>query len=394
LYWVTPGRYYLNAGSSQGGLPNIGGGGASPNEVQDSYTSTYYPGVIDIGQATVLEVRPADELTGIDLKIERQQLYKIRGRVIDARIGQPPQAASMTFSSQSLTGGGIVMNGGPNQNYSPANGTFEYRDITPGSYVIGASVPDPSAPNVSPLNSQQPRAQAAVTVSGSDVENIVLMIFPSVSLPGRFSIDGLALSTLTGLDRIRVQLRPSTDGILSTGLLLSQPQGQAINADGTFKIDNVPPGEFRVAVTALPSGYYIKEARIDQTDVLDQPMRFSGSVTGPLDVVISANGGQIDGTVVNEKQQSVPGIQAVLIPARQGSRIDIYKTAVADENGHFTIRGIAPGDYKVFAWEALEQFGYFDSDFLRQFEQRGKFVQIAESLKETLEVKVIPSAGK
>lgn len=394
LYWVTPGRYYLNAGSSQGAPVNLGGGGASPNEVQDSYVSTYYPGVTDLGQATALEVRPADELNGVDLKLARQQLYKVRGRVIDARIGQPPQTANMTFSSQSQTGGGFVMNGGPNQIYNPANGTFEYRDIAPGLYVIGASVPDPAAPNVSPLNSQQPRAQAAVTVSGSDVENIVLTIFPTVSLPGRFSIDGQALSTLTGLDRLRVQLRPSTDGILSTGLLLSQPQAQAINADGTFKVDNVTPGEYRVSVAALPPGYYIKEARIDQTDVLDQPMRFTASVTGPLDVVISANGGQIDGTVVNDKQQSVPGIQAVLIPASQGNRIDLYKTAVADANGHFTIRGIAPGDYKLFSWEALEQFAYFDSDFVRQFEQRGKFVQIAESLKETVEVKVIPSVGK
>ena len=25
-------------------------------------------------------------------------------------------------------------------------------------------------------------------------------------------------------------------------------------------------------------------------------------------------------------------------------------------NGHFILRGVAPGDYKVFAWEALEDY--------------------------------------
>jgi hypothetical protein len=390
LYWVTPGRYYLNAGSSQGGPANIGGGGASPNEVQDSYVSTFYPGVTDLGQAAVLEIRAADELSGVDLKVSRQQLYKIRGRVVDARIGQAPPSVTMTFSSQSLTGGGFSVFGGPGQIYNAATGTFEYRDVAPGSYVVGASLGDPAGPGVSPFTSTQPRAQASVTVSGSDVENVVLTIVPSVSLPGRFSIDGPDLSTLSGLDRIRVQLRPSVEGIPSTSISTAQPQAQAVNTDGTFKIDNVSPGEYRVAASALPPGYYVKEARLDQTDVLDQPMRFSGTVSGPLDVVVSANGGQIEGTVLNDKQKPMPGIQAVLIPARGINRIDLYKTAGTDDNGRFTMRGITPGDYKIFAWEALEQNAWFDSDLLRQFEQKGTFLHIAEGSKEIVEVKVIP----
>jgi hypothetical protein len=400
LYWVTPGRYYLNAGSSQGAPVNLGGGGASPNEVQDSYVSTYYPGVTDFGQAGVLEVRPADELTGIDLKIARQQLHKIRGRVIDLRIPQPPQTVSMTFASQSLTGGGIIMNGGPNQTYTPGTGTFEYRDIAPGTYVIGATVPDPTAPAgaapLSPLgtNSNQPRAQASVTVSDSDLENVVLTLAPPVPLPGHFSIDGPDLSTLTGLDRIRVQLSPSVDGIVSTNFAVSRPQSQAVNADGTFKVDNVSPGEYRISVTALPPGYFVKEARLDQTDILDQPMRFSGTFTGPLDVVVGANGGLIDGTIVNDKQKLMPGILAVLIPSRQTNRIDLYKTATADSSGHFTIRGIAPGDYKIYAWEAIEQNAWFDSELLRQFDQKGKFMQISEGTKEVVEVKMIPLEGQ
>ena len=56
-------------------------------------------------------------------------------------------------------------------------------------------------------------------------------------------------------------------------------------------------------------------------------------------------------------------------------------------------RGISPGDYRVFAWEALEQFAYYDSDLLRQYEQKGKFVQVSESSKDNIEVKVIPAAN-
>jgi uncharacterized surface anchored protein len=182
--------------------------------------------------------------------------------------------------------------------------------------------------------------------------------------------------------------------MLTTGFFVSQPQAQVVNADGTFKVDNVSPGEYRVAVNALPPGYYVKEVRLDQTDVLDQPMRFSGTVSGPLDIVVSANGGQIEGTVVNDKQKPVPGTQAVLIPARGINRIDLYKTSVTDDNGRFTIRGITPGDYKIYAWEALEQNAWFDSDLLRQYEQKGTFLHIAEGAKEVVEVKLIPLDGQ
>jgi hypothetical protein len=82
----------------------------------------------------------------------------------------------------------------------------------------------------------------------------------------------------------------------------------------------------------------------------------------------------------------------VLIPDQHRDRVDLYKTAVTDPSGRFTIRGITPGEYKIFAWEALEQFAYFDPDLLRKYETQGKAVQISESDKETADVKLIPAA--
>jgi len=79
------------------------------------------------------------------------------------------------------------------------------------------------------------------------------------------------------------------------------------------------------------------------------------------------------------------------VPDRFRDRADLIKTAVTDKDGRFTIRGIPPGEYKIFAWEAIEQFAYFDPDVLRQFEQLGKAVSIPESGKITLEVKLIPA---
>jgi hypothetical protein len=55
------------------------------------------------------------------------------------------------------------------------------------------------------------------------------------------------------------------------------------------------------------------------------------------------------------------------------------------------MRGITPGDYKLFAWEALEPFAYFDSGLVQKFESQAKPVHITESGKLTVEVSVITS---
>jgi hypothetical protein len=47
----------------------------------------------------------------------------------------------------------------------------------------------------------------------------------------------------------------------------------------------------------------------------------------------------------------------------------------------------------VFAWEALESFSYFDPEFLKRFEDQGQSIQVSESSRQTLELKIIRAAG-
>jgi hypothetical protein len=111
-----------------------------------------------------------------------------------------------------------------------------------------------------------------------------------------------------------------------------------------------------------------------------------------LNVVLSNKGGQIDGTVFDSKRQPVAGIQAVLVPDAQRDRADLFRTATTDRSGHFSLRGIAPGDYKVFAWEAIEPFGYYGPEFVRRFEHLGQPARIAPRSKVVTDVTVIPAA--
>ena len=55
------------------------------------------------------------------------------------------------------------------------------------------------------------------------------------------------------------------------------------------------------------------------------------------------------------------------------------------------ISSFAAGEYKIFAWEAIEEYAYFDSDLLRAYEDRGKPVSVSESSNQTVDVKIIPA---
>jgi hypothetical protein len=235
------------------------------------------------------------------------------------------------------------------------------------------------------VDSGRNSAQEAVDVSNNDVENLVLTFGTGFSIPGRLSAEqGVSLSSLPNGDRIRVILTPT-----GTGANAPAPGTPVAAADGTFTLAGVPSGDYRVVVVPMPADYFVKSARLGQDNALSG-FSIAGPVSGGLDIVLSANAGRIDGTIVDKDRKPVTGIQGVLIP-EQRDRRDLYKTATTDQTGHFNIRTVPPGDYKFFAWEDLEPFAYNDPDFLRRYEERGTPVKISESSALTIEAKIIPA---
>jgi hypothetical protein len=160
------------------------------------------------------------------------------------------------------------------------------------------------------------------------------------------------------------------------------------NADGTFRLNDVSPGEYRFRIQG-DGTLYIKEARFEGVDVLNMPFRFSGSLSGTLDIVAGTTRGSISGVLMDSRSQTAPGTRVVLVPdARQ--RIELYKVGASDENGLFTFSAIAPGDYKVFSWDDIDEFAWFDTALLAQAETKGRPVHVTETSTETVEVRIIP----
>jgi len=213
-------------------------------------------------------------------------------------------------------------------------------------------------------------AREAIEVSDSDVEGVSLVVGPGIDLKGRILVEGNAALNLS---MIGVELQPR-DEVVFIGAARA-----SIKPDGTFVVPNVADGNYQFIVHGLPEDFYLKAARISGSDVLASNFSVSPKQPpGPLEVVLSPNGGRIDGLVVKE-DKPFSGATAVLVPeADRHKEEHLYKGMYSDQEGRFSIRGIPPGDYTLFAWESDEGSAYQDPQFLGPYKDRGKAIHVEE----------------
>jgi hypothetical protein len=226
-------------------------------------------------------------------------------------------------------------------------------------------------------------AQVPVRIVDRDVADIVLMLKPGVAVGGKIVIESQAAPP-AGLDRVRVQVTPM---VPLTGL--PNPVAMAPNAEGQFQIAGLREGEFRLSVPGLPSGYYLRSLRYEGEDVLNNPLRFSGSGSGTLEVVLRAGAAQVTGTV--RDAQGIPGPQlpVLLLPVVR-SRTDLNRFALTDQSGRFTFPNLAPGQYRVLSMETLDFNSAYDPGLAKQLEQSGQVVVVAEGAAPDIAVRVVP----
>jgi Carboxypeptidase regulatory-like domain len=252
--------------------------------------------------------------------------------------------------------------------------------VTPGAYFLTASVNDGS-------NYRQGRL--AVDVGSSTIEGLIVTVAPGVSVRGhvRSDPDGPPVD----LSSVRFMLQPRELNIYGGG-------GQAKpEPDGTFEMKNVTADRFNLVSYNLPAGAYIKSVRCDQTDVLASGLDLTaGAPPALLEIVVSPRAANVAGTVQNAKTgNTAPGAMVVLVPQEKERREQqsYYKQMVSDQLGAFSLAGVPPGEYKVYAWEDIESGAWMDPDVLKVVEDKGESLTLREGDQKSLTLKLIPADG-
>lgn len=368
VFGMAPGRYYLEATdrNSEFGLMAAG---AATKTADEHYLPTFYPGTADIGNATVIDLATGAQLRGMDFVLLKGRTVHVRGHV------NAPPGVNRRMVMIMLAPRGVFREFMRHTRVLDPQGTFDVADVRPGTYTLGAMARDEKT-------SYSARQQ--LEVNGSPIENVVLNLSPGFEMSGQLRFEGQPPPSLIGM-RVSLGLPDSA------GMGFGPPRFGEVREDGGFTVPNLGNEIYIVHVHGLPDRYYLKSVRLGDDELKDTAIDTSHGAAGPLLLTISANAGQIEGVVLNAKQQPAPGATVVLVPEpKKRDRYEDFKQVTTDQYGRFLLKTIEPGEYKLFAWEDIETGEYMDPAFLKPVESRGYPVSMHEGSRETAELNLIP----
>lgn len=331
--------------------------------------TTFYPGTTDRSQAANLDLRAGDEIP-VNFTMTPGRAYAVRGVVAGLPAGK---RAGVILMAREY---GLVFNAAEVQK----NGKFEVRGVPPGSYVAMAITDDE--------NGVSRTARQRVDVGVADVEDIRLAPISAGSVRGQILADNP-----NAFSRGYVALHALSDdgGELDFGAAggLDRVSGASVLADGSFEIKSVTAGRYAVEFTSgsgESSKYYVRSVRLGAF-AADAGFSINGSA-GPLYITLSSHPATIDGSAVDDHDKPLSDCTVVAVPEEQFRRIPArFGKARTDQNGRFTIRGLAPGSYTVYAWQDVEGDAYLDSEFLKTQRDSGKSVQVEGDKTLTVSIK-------
>ena len=392
---VSPGRYYVSVGSTPGFTRPQLLYARGPNQAPIiDYGLSFFPGTPLLAQAAQIEIRPTEEASA-SMSVMRQRPYRIRGKIIVNGDPPPMVQVSLLPDPPVISLGDIIID---NRGVRPdaKTGEFEVQSVLPGSYTLRAQVaPTPqrgagpvvqrgAGPVVQEGPSQAQSApmagQTSIRVVDRDIEGVFVTLTPSATISGRVTVEGESLD-LSKMN-INLWLVP-----LHPNLPLPDPQRLALAADGSFNIRSIRSGEYRLQLRRLDASLYTKSISLGSTDLLEKPLIVAGASSETLQIVLRRGAARVTGVVRDDRLQPVPGIKVTIVRSDRGKAEDKDRLVVSDSTGRFVIAGIPPGEYRIYAWEDLEDGAYFDPEFLKRYEVEGKSLMVAESSQNTVELK-------
>src|SRR5262249_40414061 len=143
---------------------------------------------------------------------------------------------------------------------------------------------------------------------------------------------------------------------------------------------NVPPTRYHVEMGAgLPPDLYLEDVRQNAASVFDSGFDVSKEPPAPLQVILRSGAGIAEGVVRDSGGKPVDNAIVVVLPT-ESRRLNraLYKTSTSDALGRYSVRGIAPGNYKVYAWKGISGGEFYNSRFLTKYEFRGKSITVTQ----------------
>jgi hypothetical protein len=372
VYGLQAGSYIISAVVGQIDYPS----NAMVN--LPGYAPTFYP-----GRQRVSEAEPVRVAAGQDVEIPEFALARVRTARISGR--------ALSSQGEPITGGLVirptVRSGGVGEEFGARierDGTFEFRNIAPGEYVIVASK-GRLQPSV-----EGEFAATAITVDGSDIEGMTIRTNAGSTIAGHVVLEGgNALP-----DAFKIEPYPVDPDF-------DPPAGGAIaQAELTpaldFRMSGIS-GPRRFRLTEAPDGWMLKGVRVNGQDVTDDTLSFgtSDQSLSDVEIVLSFAGGEVSGTVTAPRGLP-PSVYSVIVFSDDSNQwyadSRYLKAGPVAADGRFDVRGLPSGSYFVVAIPRVEGDGWQEPRLLEALEATAprRLVTEGQTLSLVLKAAALP----
>ena len=340
---------------------------SNPRGEQFGYPPDYYPGAADFEGAALIHLA-AGETFQASLTPERRPYHRVHIGVLNGQRDSNGSGLQVEVWKDGHSGPGYALG-------------YDFRD---GS--IGGTLPDGNY--LIKVSSQSGDGLTGVTnlsVKGGPAGSMVTLLggaVVAVQVTEEFSHSNELRAIVTAgvadsqgrahrVPSAQVMLWP-TDLFSFRGALRAQapndPEGEGL------EIPSVPAGEYRVQVET-PNGY-VASVRCGGTDLQKANLVVAaGSTVPPIEVVLRNDGGEVDGTVAEIASRNKANPQGAAMASgyvhfvSEGERPDV-KQAFVQQSGEFQITQLAPGTYRVVAFEtsmSRENVEWSNEEVMKKF---------------------------
>lgn len=377
----------VGPGPGGGGLgPGPGGGGlgrwaglvpdAEPEAETLGYGPTYYPGATDLAQATRLTLGVGQELANVDFAIQLVPTARIGGVVIGPD-GTAAVGTNVAVTSDAAPG---LRLGSTFSARVQNDGSFSVVNVPPGRYVVSARAGRRNDDGAL-------FATQTVTVAGQDVFGLTLMLMPGAAISGSVSFESSRAAPPSDFTRIRVNTSPLEPGPLGGG------QTGRVRDDGTFLVENLPPGRHLVRAGGATRDWSVKGIYLDGRDVTDVPLELgTGQTVTGVTIAFTDRITDLSGVVVDEANRPAREFTVIAFASdaalwRPQSRS--VQAARPDQNGRYQLRGLPAGEYLLAAVAHVEQGEWFDPAFLEPLRAGAVRILLNDGETKTTDLKLI-----
>jgi hypothetical protein len=386
LFWMPAGDYII---------------GASLEVYATQGARTFYPGTPDLTSATRISLKTGENIDRINFELKNPRMVRVSGEVVSSAPPppaptippgvqlSPAQQAALASATRNVAMLGLLSRNPdiPDASDNPevaivtlnANrGEFSF-SAPPGAYDFAGIVPSGGFGKI------------GLDIVDRDLIGVTLSILPPVTIPGKISIDGPAID----FSKLRIVTLPDNRlnaELGNIGISIGSLTQRSIAADGAFNLPVNGGNRVHLSVLALPAGVFLADIQQDGASVYDSGFDV-GAETHPVQLLLRADGATVKGRIVSSSGKPLANATVVLVPpeGRRQNRA-LFRSATTDNNGNFTLSGVAPGEYKVFSWIAGMPGGsYFNSKFLGRYEDRGRPITASPGATLNVDPIAIPS---